>query len=158
MIFVQALSEGLLSHVGNRFLIRSLEEGRWKTDRGPVDVDPGLIVSLNNSEDRDHLLKFERKQPIRAQIPAVQEGEVLLFQFEEDVAALEAQGVLRRLTQPEIEQVVAQAQSGEPVDLGIPEGDPEPSGSEADDAAGDEKEPRVVEMKTRKPRGRKGTK
>lgn len=133
MIFAQALTDGVLVMAGVRFLLRSLEEGRWCVDRQPVDIDPGVIVSFAASDDRDHFLRFEKRRPARAQVPEVKKGEILLFAFEDDVALLEADDVIRRLTQEEIDQVIAQAQAGEPVHIAEPVSDVEAETGRAND-------------------------
>lgn len=152
MIFVQALVTGPLVQVGTRYLLRSLEEGRWKTAFGSVEVDPGLICSFNSTEDRDGFLVYRKHQPPRADIPVVNEGEVLLFAHEEDVDILVGAEVLRRLNPEEIEKVIQQAQGGEAVSIPAPA--PEEPDSDGDGIP-DSEEEKAAKPKAKRKQGAK---
>jgi hypothetical protein len=134
MHFVQALSEGVWN--SHRLFVRALEHGTWRIDTPAiitrerdgssrmvlpdydqrvigVNVEPGLVVSFGDRESAEHFLAVQRGKHPRAQIVAVQTGDVVCFHWQADAQFVIDQGWAVHLSEEQVQDLVAKMQQPE---------------------------------------------
>lgn len=110
--FVEALEDACWR--SERQMVVALVDARWRIDTGPVDVLPNVVYSFAREDDAAYLMtchESERFGQPRAVPVFVTKGQLVTFWREADANFFVAKGRARRVSDAEIQAMVAAAQS-----------------------------------------------